>query len=161
MAQPYYSVETLSPRISIGYLMKRIMRLTHARLDRAFRGADFTFTQWVALALIKSGVAETSSGLARDIGHDNGAMTRVVDQLVQRDLLERHPDPQDRRVTKLAVTGDGVDVLMQITPKVVDVWNEVLADFPRGDVDRFVTMLATIEGKLTAMEADKGEKADA
>jgi DNA-binding MarR family transcriptional regulator len=153
MRDPYYSLETLRPRISLGYLMKRVQRLAHVRLEAAFGDGEFTFTQWIAMALLHSGVAGTASGIARDIGHDNGAMTRVIDQLVQRGLVDRHPDPSDRRVTKLAMTPEGSAALMRVTPRVVDIWNQLLEDFPRADVDRFVAMLVTMEGKLIAMEA--------
>lgn len=161
LADPYYTLENMSPRVSFGYLMKRVNRLVYAQMEAMFQGDEITFTQWVALMLLRSGVADTASGIARDIGHDTGAMTRVIDQLAQRGLVERHPDPDDRRVTKLAITPEGVAALKQITPCVIDIWNVLLADFPRADVDRFITMLAAIESRLMRMEADRAEKANA
>lgn len=161
MDDPYYSLETLSPRVSLGYLMKRVHRLAHAEVEAAFNDGEFTFTQWVALALLHSGVADTASGVARDIGHDTGAMTRVIDQLVQRGLVERHPDPSDRRVTKLAITAAGKAALMRLTPRVITIWNLLLEDFPRTDVDRFLAMLGTIEEKLIAMESARGAEVNA
>jgi DNA-binding MarR family transcriptional regulator len=156
MDDPYYTLETLCPRISLGYLMKRVQRLARPQFEAAFGDGEFTFTQWIAMGLLHSGVADTASGIARDIGHDTGAMTRVIDQLAQRGLVERHPDPSDRRVVKLAMTGDGEAALMRLTPRVIDIWNIVLEDFPRADVDRFVDMLGAMEKKLIAMESARG-----
>lgn len=161
MDDPYYSLETLCPRNSLGYLIKRVLRLAHAELEVAFNDGEFTFTQWIALALLHSGVADTASGIARDVGHDTGAMTRVIDQLVQRNLIERHPDPSDRRVTKLVMTAEGQAALMRITPRVINIWNVLLEDFPRQDVDRFLAMLGTLEEKLIVMESQRGARANA
>ncbi len=155
MQDPYYTLDTLCPRTSLGYLLKRIYRLAHAQVEAAFDDGEFTFTQWVALTLLRGGLAETASGLAREIGHDTGAMTRVIDQLAQSVLLERRPDPTDRRVAKLSVTQEGEAALKRTTPRVMDIWNLLLADFPRADVDRFIAMLTIMEGKLVRMEADR------
>ncbi|MDX3901587.1 MAG: MarR family transcriptional regulator [Sphingobium sp.] len=161
MRDPYYTLDTIRPQTSLGYLVKRVYRLAHAQVQAAFDDGEFTFTQWVALSLLRGGMAETASGLAREIGHDTGAMTRVIDQLAQAGLVERHPDPSDRRVTKLSVTKEGEAALRRTTPRVMDIWNLLLADFPRADVDRFIAMLTIMEGKLLRMEADRAERAGA
>lgn len=161
MDGPYYNLETLCPRNLLGYLIKRVLRLAHAELEVAFNDGEFTFTQWIALALLHSGVADTASGIARDVGHDTGAMTRIIDQLVQRNLIERHADPSDRRVTKLVMTAEGQAALMRITPRVINIWNVLLEDFPRQDVDRFLAMLGTLEEKLIVMESQRRARANA
>ena len=45
--------------------------------------------------------------LARRLGADPSNVTGLIDRLEARDLVERRPDPHDRRVTGLALTSAG------------------------------------------------------
>lgn len=45
--------------------------------------------------------------LARRLGMDASNLTGVVDRLEERGLVERRPDPGDRRVRQLALTPEG------------------------------------------------------
>ena len=115
----FYSVDELRPRISLGYLLRRINKLSTAQVEAAFDGNDISFTQWVVLALIASGTANTCSDLSRDMDHNSGAMTRVVDQLEERGLLVRRRDEGDRRISKLIITDTGKETFAQLARSVV------------------------------------------
>ena len=51
----------------------------------------------------------TSAELARDICHDAGSLTRILDELEQRDLIARARSETDRRVVSLSMTPSGID----------------------------------------------------
>lgn len=50
------------------------------------------------------------SALAARVGCDASNVTGMVDRLETRGLLERRDDPRDRRVKRIALTGEGCEV---------------------------------------------------
>jgi Transcriptional regulators len=48
--------------------------------------------------------------VAAGMGYDASHITALVDQLEARDLVERRPDPTDRRVKRIVVTPQGSDL---------------------------------------------------
>ncbi|WP_410650511.1 MarR family winged helix-turn-helix transcriptional regulator [Amycolatopsis sp. cmx-4-54] len=54
-------------------------------------------TELHGLQLVISGAATSPTGLARALGMTTGAVTRLLDRMEERRLVERVPDPADRR----------------------------------------------------------------
>ena len=66
-------------------------------------------TMWayaVLLALDRSSM-RTQAALAEAIGADKTRIIRTLDELQDREFIERQPDPDDRRVRLLAITDAG------------------------------------------------------
>src|ERR1700749_1211258 len=99
--QPYYSPENFRPENCLGYLLRRIYKFSVARAEAKLEGSGISMTQWIVLSLVDSGIATTGKSPSRNMGHDNGAMSRLVDQLEAGGLLERVRDDSDRRVCNL------------------------------------------------------------
>jgi hypothetical protein len=57
------------------------------------------------------------------------ALTRVIDQLAERGLLERIRRDRDRRKVDLQLTANGRGVIQSLIPLVVEKLNLALADF--------------------------------
>lgn len=155
--QPFYSIENFRPENCLGYLLRRVHKLSITRMEAKLEGAGIGVTQWIVLSLIDSGIATTGKTLSRDMGHDNGAMSRLVDQLEASGLIERVRNDADRRVCNLAVTEAGKALLERCAPPVVEVWNDILADIPSEEVSRTITTLSTLLAQLEAREAEAAE----
>ncbi|MBL6853754.1 MAG: winged helix-turn-helix transcriptional regulator [Alphaproteobacteria bacterium] len=150
VAGPPYDVETFESRRSLGYLVKRVFNQTSPRAEALFADADFTFTQWIVLMAVRDGIANTAAEVARHIGHDPGATTRLIDQLEERGLLERRRSSEDRRVVHLSITPAGKSVAKRLLPRIVDFWNATLKDFSREDFAQLVSLLTRL---LAALES--------
>lgn len=48
---------------------------------------------------------------------DNSNLTGIVDRLIAKGLVERRPDPQDRRVSLICLTHAGAEKLRRIKPR--------------------------------------------
>ena len=155
----FYDVETFAPRISIGYLLRRVGKMSTARIEAAFDGRDISFTQWIVLALVSSQIADTCTALARDMDHDSGAMTRLIDQLEERGLIIRTRLEGDRRVSKLSVTRAGRDLVNSLLVSVVGVWNEILADLDPAEIRQLIATLTKLLDRLEALDANRGDSA--
>jgi DNA-binding MarR family transcriptional regulator len=133
MPEQYYHPQTYLSRDSVGYLVRRLYTLLLARFEGALAQADFTLTQWIVLIQVRDGLARTASDIASDLGHDSGALTRVVDQLERRGYLQRNRSAKDRRVVELQLTAAGRAIIDQLLPLVVDHTNAALAPLSKSE----------------------------
>jgi long-chain acyl-CoA synthetase len=80
------------------------------QVEVALAPLDLSLPQYRILALLGEG-STASSVLARRLAVSPPSVTAVVDGLVGRDLVERRPDPEDRRRLTLLLTRDGAKLL--------------------------------------------------
>ena len=144
----YYRAEGYDCQRSIGFLLRRVTTLTLNQIEAAFAGNDITFSQWVVLMQIGDGVAETAADVVRNTGHDSGALTRLIDQLEQRGLIERHRCTNDRRIAKLRLTEAGQEAAKMLTPIAVKFFNDLLEDFSAHEVDLLISLLTRLQDRL-------------
>ena len=137
----FYAPGDMTPDRSIGFQVRRIERLMTGCAERSFADSDLSFSQWVSLNLIHHGIADSCSTLSRSLGHNSGATTRLIDQLEERGLISRLRESDDRRVVTVTLTPAGEHALSLMTPRLTDLWNDVLADFKRDEVETLLTLL--------------------
>lgn len=144
MPEQFYDATTYLARDSVGYLVRRLYAMMHTRLEATLAHRDFTLTQWIVLMQVRDGLARTASDIARDFGHDTGALTRVIDQLERRGLLRRERSSLDRRVVELELTREGHKVIAEVLPLVVAEMNFALAPLDRQEFDQFRARLMRV-----------------
>ena len=125
-------------------MVKRVHALMMDGLEPAFMAEGFSFMQWVMLMYLRDGIALNPKHICREFRHDSGALTRVIDQMEMRGLLERHRSKEDRREVELHLTDAGRETVENLIPLVVGKLNGALHDFTKAEV----TELARLLGKL-------------
>jgi DNA-binding MarR family transcriptional regulator len=91
-----------TPFESLSESIRRLKRLVAAQLEEDRLAA----TDYWALTWISSG--ETSpTALGRTLAVTPAGMTQLLDRLERRGLISRMRNPEDRRASVLAVTGEG------------------------------------------------------
>lgn len=151
----FYSESNFDPETSIGYLVRRSEQLGTQALESVFAAADITKTQWSALVAIHFNRAGTCAELARDLGHDKGATTRLVDTLEERGWITRSRGEEDRRLVRLALTPAGQAIAADVRETVIGLWNHWLGDWPEDDILTMVRLLRRLRNTLQ-QAADEG-----
>lgn len=144
MPKQVFRSDTFKLVDSVGYLVKRAQRAMRDRVEVAFASQGITFQQWVVLMHLRDGLAGTIAELSREVQHDSGAMTRLIDQLEERGLIERQRKANDRRVVDLRLTSAGRKMAESLVPIAVDTLNTVLDGFSRAEVTQLQELLRRI-----------------
>ena len=150
------TLEDCSANRSPGRLLRRIDRLVTTLVESRFAAHDMSFMQWIALKVVRDGVAGNAGELARELSITTGATTRMIDVLERRGLIARDRGAVDRRVVRLAVTDQGRAVIADLQRHVVESWNAVLVDFKQEEVDHMIAELIRL---LAAAERVAGADA--
>ena len=145
---PVYSDSNFSPENSIGYLVRRSEQLGTAALEPLFAAHDITKTQWSALVALHFNRASTCAEIARDLGHDKGATTRLVDTLEERGWITRARGEDDRRLVKLALTPLGEAIAATVRDEVIAVWNGWLGGWHEKDITDLTRLLRQLRDTL-------------
>lgn len=88
-------------------MMRGVMR---SALD-ALGASELTLLQLGTLLLLEDGQARTVGALGEQIGRSLSATSRLVEQLVKRELLRREEDPDDRRARRVTIAARGRKLL--------------------------------------------------
>ena len=128
-------------------VFSRISRLAH-HVDRARRAA-FTahdIEPWefdVLAALRRAGDPyELSPGrLLRETLVTSGTMTNRVDRLTSRGLVERHPDPSDRRGVLVRLTPEGKEAVDGAFTALLDAEQDLLTGIAPEDQRQLAALL--------------------
>jgi MarR family transcriptional regulator for hemolysin len=102
--------------------------LVRAAFDTRLASLDLNLTKASLISYVAEFGRTSQTRLADQLGIGRAAIGSVVDQLQTRGLVERQPNPSDRRVWLVAVTGAG----RELATKVAEVDEVLRADLRRG-----------------------------
>ncbi len=131
-------------------VFSRISRLSrHLDLARKQAFTEHRIESWefdVLAALRRAGAPyELSPGrLLKETLVTSGTMTNRVDRLTARGLVDRLPDPHDRRGVLVRLTAQGKATVDAAFEALVARERDLLADLPAGDRDRLARVLRTL-----------------
>lgn len=137
----FYSAETYRVESSVGFLIKQLAQTLGRELDRRMADLGLTDAQWKPLLMLHKGGCSTAMDLARSACHDTGAVTRLLDRLEAKALIQRTRSAEDRRVVNLELTEEGKRVAADIPGVIADLANQVLAGFSPEEFTQFQDLL--------------------
>ncbi len=96
----------------------------------------------------RRGTVLSLGDLAQAIRSDPGAVSRVIDSLVKLGLVNRRPQPEDRRFVCLTLTREGERVFREIERRMNNVIALALEELSPGARKTFISSLATVVDTL-------------
>jgi DNA-binding MarR family transcriptional regulator len=103
-----------------------------------------TASQGYILLAVPDEASITMNDLSVKMRLANSTMTRMVDQLVQKGMVTRDPDPQDRRIVLVRLTEQGIQVRSNLKDTLQDLFSKVLGSLgekQRDDILKSLTVL--------------------
>ncbi|MBK5231457.1 MAG: MarR family transcriptional regulator [Thermoleophilia bacterium] len=135
-----------------------VLRLAITRTARRLRqevGSDLSPTALAALASIERHAPLTPTGLAEIEGVKRPTATRVINHLIERELIERLPDPNDGRSCHLTLTTAGSDYLAEARSRKSAYLARLLNSLPADDVATLERAAIILEDALE--DSDRGQ----
>jgi DNA-binding MarR family transcriptional regulator len=136
----------------------------HAALLKQFAAediwADISMREYdVLYTLSKCREPQRISELNRHVLLSQPALSRLVDRLAERGLVERQPDPADGRVVRLSLTGTGRALQRQIGRRHArSVAGALTAGLDHGELRQLETICLKLAGQPAAMSAAASDK---
>ena len=101
-----------------GYLFRRMQQIAVAIFVEECKAYDLTPVQYAALVAIQAHPGIDATRLSAVIAFDRSTLGNVIERLEAKQLIERKPSREDRRVKLLYLTRAGVALLSDIMPSV-------------------------------------------
>jgi MarR family transcriptional regulator, transcriptional regulator for hemolysin len=151
-----------NPRREFAFLINDVARLLRTYADQRARRLGITRAQWAVMARLEHHEGLKQSELAEMLDLQPITLTRLVDRLCQNGMVERRPDPNDRRAKRLHLTPLARPLMDRLAELGGEVMGTVLDGFDLATVERMTLELSLAKDNLKAAIARKStEKAAA
>src|SRR3954471_4818204 len=131
-----------------------VARLLRTRFDQRARTKGMTRAQWVILARLSRQPGMSQNELAAICEVEPISIGRLVDRLEGRGLVERRPDPTDRRVNRLHLLPAAQPILEEITSYRDALLDEITEGIDEPARIALVDALLHMKNRLTAEESE-------
>lgn len=125
-------------------MVVRLGRTLIAMEEPILAAHDVSMWGYIVLSALRREPMRTQAALARAIGADKTRLIAVLDTLQERKLIARAPDPGDRRVHLLDLTGAGRDTHAAVQADIRAAEERLLAHLPAADRAAFVRALRAL-----------------
>ncbi len=108
------------------------------------RNIDITIDQWLLLTTIRNNPNVTQQQIAQAVFKDLASITRMIEILVKKEILNRDFHPDDRRRFSLSVTDKGLQILTDLEPVIQANRNKALEGITADEIQAVQTLLNKI-----------------
>src|SRR5215813_1863740 len=128
----------------LAFALNDVARLLRTYADHAAAQYGMTRAKWAVLARLDRFEGLKQAELAEMLSLQPISLTRLLDGLAESGLIERRPDPDDRRAKRLYLTPEARPLLERLTSLGEDLMTTALAGLDQSDVDGLLTRLSTV-----------------
>lgn len=125
-------------------------------LDIALRNLDqvygqvveplgLTVIEWYILRALYEQDGQHASELARAVGRAATSFTPILDKLQNKSLIERKPDPADRRAVRIYLTAKAQSMREQVLASAEQIDARIRKMFSNGDFKGFQNVIAALQ----------------
>ncbi len=125
-------------------------RMLRTAVDKKARAIGMNRAQWAVLMRLKRLEGQRQVDLAVAMGVEPITVARLVDRLEAMGVVERRPDPEDRRAKRLFLAAGAKALLDQVNRLVDEVLDGALAGLAAEDLDRLTAALQRIQANIDA-----------
>jgi len=122
-----------------------------ALANQSLNGYQLSPAARQALAILDgAGEPLSPTEIARRLIVTTASITSLLDTLQRRGLVERRPDPADRRRLLITITPAAQELVRRFVPEIVALQASVMRDIPEEDRRQFAAVLTRIREAIAA-----------
>ncbi|TYR79963.1 MarR family transcriptional regulator [Priestia megaterium] len=135
---------------SLGYRLFHASRLMINRLNQHFKHNHFplTYEQWQIMSRLYEKDGQTQNQLAIQNERDQASVSRLIDNMIKRGLVNRVPHVTDRRINLIYLTNYGVEIRAELEQLAKQTIADAANGFTEEELDACLTMLDKIRDNL-------------
>jgi MarR family transcriptional regulator for hemolysin len=123
-------------------------RLLRNYIDQRAKRRGTTRAQWIVLFRLRQQEGLSQVDLADVLELQPISLVRLLDRLVEHELLERKPDPSDRRANRLFLTAKGRQLVDDLDSLRDDIAADVLQDVSKSALESGLETLVAIKTQI-------------
>lgn len=141
---------------TLGFVIGDVSRLLRRAFDERARAIGVTRPQWKMLTTLSRHEGANQGRLADLLDVEAITLCRMVDRLEEAGLVERRPDPTDRRAWRIYLTEKARPIISELRSLADGLIEEALTGLTGPDRDALGAMLERIRANLN--DAERKEK---
>jgi MarR family transcriptional regulator for hemolysin len=134
-------------------------RLLRNYIDHRAKGRGTTRAQWIVLFRLRQQEGLSQVDLADVLELQPISLVRLLDRLVEHGLLERRPDPKDRRANRLFLTRAGRQLVDDLDSLRDAIATDVLQDIPADAIEISLKTLVDVKERIKGFGEHSGDVA--
>ncbi|MET7502026.1 MarR family winged helix-turn-helix transcriptional regulator [Streptomyces microflavus] len=132
------------------HLLTRAERLAARRIQSVLDAFGCSVDAWRVLDLLSGDEGRNMTSLAEDAALPAPTLTKIVDQLVDQNLVFRRVDPADRRRVLAQLTPRGLRRRRELSRAVRAEWGPSVPGLTEDEEDQLLPLLGRLSGALAA-----------
>jgi MarR family transcriptional regulator, transcriptional regulator for hemolysin len=137
------------------FTLNDVARLLRTYADHKAAQFGITRAQWAVLVRVERAEGLNQSELADTLDIQPITLTRLLDKLCDSGLIERRPDPSDRRAKRLFLMPAARSLLEQLIVLGEETMANTLAGLDRATVQKMIEQLAVVKDNLRRLIAQR------
>jgi MarR family transcriptional regulator, transcriptional regulator for hemolysin len=134
-------------------------RLLRNYIDHRAKSRGTTRAQWIVLFRLRQQEGLSQVDLAEVLELQPISLVRLLDRLVEHGLLQRRPDPNDRRTNRLFLTRAGRQLVYDLDSLRDAIATDVLQDIPEPAIATSLETLQDIKERIKGFAERRGDVA--
>jgi len=149
MATPS-SLRDMRDDTNLGLLLRQIRDGLLSRIQKRLvsNGIAINYSQFLVVKILAQTGPQMPGELARRLDHNAGAMTRLIDRLVDDGYAQRKPHAVDRRAQMIELTTKGQSLWRTISHYIEQAQGLALRELKGRDSAKLFTLLRTVRDTL-------------
>lgn len=141
------------------YRLNRAVSRYNIVIGARLRTIGIDIPTWRVLMVLGERAPRSVGQIAEAAVINLSTMMRIIQRMTQAGLVTSTADPVDGRITNVALTPTGADMLAQARRLTAPVYAKLIAGFSARDFDRLIALLARLDANLDAIpgKPDKSE----
>ena len=138
-----------TPPRSVGFLISQLGFFSSRGFMEALEPLGIGPREFLLMRFVDAAEGRSQQALAERLGIPASRMVALVDHLEDAGLVERRPDPEDRRVRGLHLTRKGRGLLQRASKVAIDYETRLCAGINREEREQLIDLLQKLQESQT------------